>query len=44
MAKRVDINTPAPEIEKEDYTGRLFQLASLQGKKRVLLIFNRGFM
>ncbi len=44
MAKRVEINTPAPEIEMEDYQGKPFQLSSLEGSKRVLLVFNRGFL
>ncbi len=43
MAKRVQTNTPAPEIEALDYRGEFFQLSSLRGKKQVLLIFNRGF-
>jgi peroxiredoxin len=44
MSKRVAVNSPAPEIEMLDYTGDRFQLSALKGKKRVLLIFNRGFM
>jgi peroxiredoxin len=44
MAKRVEVSTPAPEIESQDYKGDLFKLSDLQGKKRVLLVFNRGFM
>jgi peroxiredoxin len=44
MSKRVAVNAPAPEIDKLAYTGDRFQLSALRGKKRVLLIFNRGFM
>ena len=44
MAKRVEVSTPAPEIESQDYTGERFKLSDLQGAKRVVLVFNRGFI
>jgi hypothetical protein len=44
MATRVEVNTPAPEIDMQDYRGKRFQLSALKGKKRTLLVFNRGFL
>jgi peroxiredoxin len=43
MSNRVELSTPAPEIDMPDYRGNRFQLSSLQGSKQVLLVFNRGF-
>lgn len=40
---RVELNTPAPEFEQEDYQGNLFRLGDHKGKN-VLLVFNRGFL
>lgn len=42
MAK-VELNTPAPDFNMNDYQGETFQLSDYQGKKNVLLIFNRTF-
>jgi peroxiredoxin len=44
MAARVEVNTPAPEIDMQDYRGDQFKLSALKGSKRVLLVFNRGFL
>jgi peroxiredoxin len=41
MAK-VQLNTPAPDFTLEDFNGRKVTLSSYQGKKSVLLVFNRG--
>lgn len=41
---RVELNTPAPEIRLKDYRDQEFVMSTLQGKKRVLLVFNRGFV
>ena len=43
MAK-VAVNTPAPAFQLADYHGEPIALADFQGKKNVLLVFNRGFM
>jgi peroxiredoxin len=37
------MNTPAPDFELADYTGRPVRLSMLRGKN-VLLVFNRTFM
>jgi peroxiredoxin len=42
MAK-VLINTPAPDFELTDTSGKSIQLSHLRGRN-VLLVFNRGFM
>ncbi len=41
MAK-VSVNTPAPDFELNDYTGKTVRLSELRGHN-VLLVFNRGF-
>ncbi|TFH36097.1 MAG: hypothetical protein E4G99_05735 [Anaerolineales bacterium] len=43
MTQRIELNSPAPEIDMLDYQGNRFQLSALKGAKRVLLVFNRGF-
>jgi peroxiredoxin len=40
---RITPNTPAPDFELADYTGKPVRLSSFAGKN-VLLVFNRGFM
>ncbi len=42
MAK-VSINTPAPDFELTDFTGKQIKLSDYQNEKNVVLIFNRGF-
>jgi peroxiredoxin len=41
---RVAVDTPAPEFELEDYTGRKVRLSDYRGERHVFLVFNRGFM
>jgi peroxiredoxin len=41
---RVELHTPAPDFELEDFRGRPFRLSGLRGQKRVVLVFNRGFL
>jgi peroxiredoxin len=41
---QVAINTPAPDFELADYTGKTVRLSDFRGKSNVLLVFNRGFM
>ena len=41
---RVEINTPAPDFELEDFKGRRVRLSDYRGDRHVLLLFNRGFM
>lgn len=41
---KVQLNTAAPDFKLEDFRGEPFQLSQLQGKKNVVLVFNRGFM
>jgi peroxiredoxin len=42
MAK-VEMNQEAPQIELEDFSGKVVRLVDFKGKKNVLLVFNRGF-
>jgi peroxiredoxin len=43
LAARVEVNTPAPDIDMQDFQGKPFRLSNFRGKKRALLVFNRGF-
>jgi peroxiredoxin len=40
---RISLNSPAPDFELADYTGKPVRLSSFRGRN-VLLVFNRGFM
>lgn len=40
---KVEINTPAPDFQLEDYQGKLVSLKEFRGEN-VLLVFNRGFL
>ena len=40
---RVELNTPAPDFELADFTGRTVKLSDFRGMANVLLVFNRGF-
>ncbi|MBI9044290.1 MAG: redoxin domain-containing protein [Anaerolineaceae bacterium] len=41
---KVAINTPAPDFSLEDFNGNAVSLSDFQSKKKVLLVFNRGFV
>ena len=41
---RVSTNTPAPDFELVDYTGKTFRLSDYQNKKSIVLVLNRGFV
>ena len=41
---KVAINTPAPDFELADASGKLVRLSDYRGKANILLVFNRGFM
>ena len=41
---RAEINKSAPNFTLTDFNRREINLASFQGKKNVLLVFNRGFV
>jgi peroxiredoxin len=43
MSKRVDLNQSAPDFSLKDFKGNEVRLSNFQGKKNVLLVFNRGF-
>ena len=38
----VSLNTPAPDFELADFTGKIVSLSALQSKN-IVLVFNRGF-
>ncbi|MGC8838465.1 MAG: redoxin domain-containing protein [Anaerolineae bacterium] len=40
---RVDLNTPAPDFALQDFRGKTVRLSDYRGRKRVLLVLNRGF-
>lgn len=40
---RAEINKPAPAFTLTDFNGIEVNLKDFQGKKNVLLVFNRGF-
>lgn len=40
---RAVLNRPAPNFTLTDFKGRQISLADFQGRKNVLLVFNRGF-
>lgn len=44
MAKRVQIDQPAPEFSLRDSNGRQIKLSDFKDKANVLLVFNRGFI
>jgi peroxiredoxin len=44
MAKRVEIDEPAPDFALEDIHGRMVRLSDYRGKSHVVLVLNRGFM
>ena len=41
---QVQIETPAPDFELEDFDGNTVKLSDYRGQAPVLLVFNRGFM
>jgi peroxiredoxin len=40
---RVEVDMKAPDFALADFAGREFRLGELAGRKRVVLVFNRGF-
>ena len=40
---RAELNKPAPDFTLMDFQGNEVRLSNFQGKKNVLLVFNRGF-
>jgi peroxiredoxin len=43
MSNRVKLSQPAPDFTLEDFNANEVHLSDFQGKRNVLLIFNRGF-
>jgi peroxiredoxin len=43
MAKKITINTPAPDFSLPDLYGQEVHLSQFKGIKNVILVFNRGF-
>jgi peroxiredoxin len=44
MAKKVQINTTAPDFALDNFRGETVRLSDYRGIKQVVLVFNRGFM
>jgi peroxiredoxin len=44
MAKRVEVNTEAPDFALEDFQGHTVRLSDYRGERHVVLVLNRGFM
>jgi hypothetical protein len=44
MAKRIEINTSAPDFELPDFSGRCVRLSDYRDQRHVVLVFNRGFI
>jgi peroxiredoxin len=44
MAKRIEINTSAPDFELHDFSGRWVRLSDYRDQRHVVLVFNRGFI
>jgi peroxiredoxin len=44
MAKKVQINTVAPDFALDAFRGETVRLSDYRGVKQVVLVFNRGFM
>lgn len=44
MAKKISLQTPAPDFELDDYKGQKFKLSDYHGVKHIVLVFNRGFV
>jgi peroxiredoxin len=40
---RVALNQLAPDFSLPDFSGTLFTLSDVRGRKKVLLVFNRTF-
>jgi peroxiredoxin len=40
---KVKLNVQAPAFTMDDYQGQPLDITTFQGKKNVLLVFNRGF-
>jgi len=39
----VELNKPAPDFTLTDFNGHEVRLSDFQGRKNILLVFNRGF-
>jgi len=44
MAKRVEVNTEAPDFALEDFQGHTVRLSDYPGERHVVLVLNRGFI
>jgi peroxiredoxin len=43
MSNRAELNKSAPNFTLKDFNGSEISLKDFQGKKNVMLVFNRGF-
>ena len=44
MSQKAELNKPAPDFTLPDFNGNAIRLADFNGKKNIVLVFNRGFM
>lgn len=44
MSQKAELNKPAPDFTLPDFNGNAISLADFNGKKNIVLVFNRGFM
>jgi len=44
MSTRIELNQTAPDFSIADFSGQNFQLTDMRGLKKVVLVFNRGFV
>jgi len=40
---QIEINSKAPDFRLKDVREKMVQLSDFEGKKNVILVFNRGF-
>ena len=43
MTKQVEINATAPDFTLPDFNGNRVKLSEYQGRRLVIIVFNRGF-
>jgi len=44
MGQKAQLNKPAPDFTLPDFNGDVVSLSEFNGKKNIVLVFNRGFV